>query len=142
MLQKILLAADGSDASEPAVQQAFQLARFAGSPLVVVTVVDIFGAYYATPESIKFLQEEGHKLLAKLQDQGAGFGVPVETYLLETDVGGRRISELIVAEAERLGADLIVLGSHGWRGVRQWVMGSVASEVCQSAQCSVLIARS
>jgi len=141
MLQKIMLAADGSDASEPAVQQAFELAQAGRSPLKIVTGVDIFGAYYATPESIKFLQEEGHKLLVKLQDQGAGLGVPVETHLLETDVGGKRIGELIVAEAERLRADLIVLGSHGWRGVRQWVMGSVASEVCQSAHCSVLIAR-
>lgn len=141
MFQKIILAADGSAASEPAVQQAFQLARVAGCRLHVLTVVDIFGANFATPESIKFLQEEGGKLLVKLQEQGADLGVPVETHLLETDVGGKRISDLIVVEAKHLGADLIVLGSHGWRGVRQWIMGSVATGVCQSAHCSVLVAR-
>lgn len=55
MFHRILLAADGSAASEAAVRQAFALAQSSSEPLHVVTVVDVFGAYYATPESIVFL---------------------------------------------------------------------------------------
>jgi len=141
MFHRILLAADGSAASEAAVRQAFALAQTSSEPLHVVTVVDVFGAYYATPESIVFLQNEGHKLLQSLQHRAQSEGISVVTRLLETDTGGKHISDLILAEAERMHAQLIILGSHGWRGMRKLLIGSVAQTVCQAAHCSVLIAR-
>jgi len=47
----------------------------------------------------------------------------------------------IVDEAERWGADLVILGSHGRTGVKRWLMGSVAEYVVRHAPCSVEVAR-
>ena len=142
MFHRILLAADGSAASEAALHEAFQLAQHSSEALHIVTVVDVYGAYYATPESIRFLQAEGHKLLQDLQTRAQSKGISVQTRLLETDVGGKHISDILLAEAERVQAQLIVVGSHGWRGMRKLLIGSVAQAVCQQAHCSVLVARS
>ena len=141
MFKKILLATDGSEASEAAVASAFSLAREYALVLQVIAVVDIYGAYYATPESIRFLWQEGQSLLDKLVHRAAEVGVSIETHLLETDVGGKHISDILLAEIARQQADLIILGSHGRRGITKFLMGSVALAICQSAPCSVFIAR-
>lgn len=140
MFQTLLVAVDSSEESEAAVQHAFGLARaFAVKPLHIVTVVDIYGAYYATPESIQLLKEEGQDLLRKFSTQAAAEKISIESHFLVTDVGGERVSMLILNRAAYLRADLIILGSHGRRGFQKLLLGSVATEVSQRANCSVLI---
>ncbi|WP_308387905.1 universal stress protein [Acidithiobacillus sp. AMEEHan] len=142
MFKTILLAVDGSAASESAALHAFTLTQAYHSTLHILTVVDVYGAYYATPESIALLQEEGRELLQKFARQTNERGITPQTHLLETDASGsRHIGGMIVAIAKKIEADLLVLGSHGLRGWREMLMGSVATEVSQTAHCSVLIAR-
>ena len=50
-------------------------------------------------------------------------------------------AEEIVALAAEVGADVIVVGTHGRRGVRRWVLGSVAESVVRLADCAVLVVR-
>ena len=61
-------------------------------------------------------------------------GLDVEVYVHESKVGPE-----IVAQAERHKADLIVMGSHGRRGVSRWVLGSVTEGVVQRSLCPVLV---
>ncbi len=141
MFNRILLAADDSEASEPAIQQAFSLVQKYAQTLVIVTVVDIYGAYYATPESIEFIQKTGQAFLDSLVTRATAQHILAETSLLETDISGKHISEILVAEAKRQRANIMVLGSHDWHGLRQFLSGGIAQAVCRLAPCSVLIAR-
>ena len=141
MFNQILLAADGSDASAAAVATAIGLAREQQAQLLVVHVVDVYAMYFATPESIDFLVAAGEGILKAVQDQAHQSGVVVHTKLLQSDVGGRHISELIIDESNAWPADLVVIGSHGRRGLNHFLIGSVAEGVCQRARTPVLLSR-
>ncbi|WP_414039817.1 universal stress protein [Acidithiobacillus sp. M4-SHS-6] len=141
MFAHILLAADGSAASASAEATAIQLAKEQDAELRIVHVVDIFGQYFATPESIDFLMAAGQEILDHLLARATAAGLRTQTRLRQTDVGGRRVSELILEEAHIWPADLIVIGSHGRRGLDHFLMGSVAESVCQGARTKVLLSR-
>jgi nucleotide-binding universal stress UspA family protein len=66
-------------------------------------------------------------------------GVPTESALLESDA--RRLSSVIAEEAQRWGADLVVVGTHGRRGLERLILGSVAEGVARTAPVSVLLVR-
>jgi nucleotide-binding universal stress UspA family protein len=72
--------------------------------------------------------------LRRLQEGGA-------TAMVTSEVIRGLPKEVILQEAERWGADLIVLGSHGYRGLRRLWLGSVSQAVAANARCSVLIVR-
>ncbi len=141
MFAHILLATDGSEASALAESTAFQLTKEQNAELEIVHIVDLFGVYFATQESINFLVAAGEKVLADLLASAIKTGVRVQTKLLQTDVGGRHISELIIEEANIWPADLIVIGSHRRRGLDHFLMGSVAEGVCHGAKTQVLLSR-
>lgn len=141
MFEHILLAADGSAVSASAESTALQLAKEQDAELKIVHVIDIFGLYFATPESIDFLVAAGQKILDDLLARATEADLRTQTSLRQTDVGGRRISELILEEAHIWPADLIVIGSHGRRGLDHFLMGSVAEGVCRGAKTQVLLSR-
>jgi nucleotide-binding universal stress UspA family protein len=89
-----------------------------------------------TPDLLTMVYDANQKALAKLIADRAGkapFGPP----LLET--GEPR--DLIVQTATKLGADLIVMGTHGRRGFRRLMLGSVAESISRAAPCPVLLVR-
>jgi len=77
--------------------------------------------------------------LAKARALAEKSGVSASTTLRETLAGPA--ADPIVREARRIGADLIVMGTHGHRGVRRLVMGSDAEQVVRTAQVPVLLVR-
>jgi nucleotide-binding universal stress UspA family protein len=141
---KILLAIDGSPCSEAAIAEVARWPWLPQSEVRVVTVdapVDpglLRGSPNAFDEIVKHQQAESMKRLrdaASLLGQDAS-GLRVTTSLLE---GWPK--DAIVTEAERWGADVVVVGSHGYGPIRRFFLGSVSLFVAHHAPCSVLIVR-
>lgn len=142
---KILLAIDGSPCSDAAVRE---VARWSWHPHTEVRVVTVDapidpgllrgGSPNAFDAIVKQQRAQMSKLLcdaaARVSQNPAG---PRVTYsLLE---GWPK--DAIVTEAERFGADVVVVGSHGYGPVRRFFLGSVSLFVAHHAPCSVLIVR-
>ena len=146
MYQRILVAVDGSSTAERALQESIRLAKDLQSQLRIVYVVDVvnvnLGADFPYPPEIsEAIAKSGRALLDKAGAAARDAGVPVETGLIEIDKLGQRIPEMIIAEAEAWPADLIVIGTHGRRGLSHLFLGSVAEGVMRVASRPVLLIR-
>jgi nucleotide-binding universal stress UspA family protein len=148
MYKQILVAVDGSNTSDAALQRALELAQEGRARLRVVHVIDSpydypDALYGFIPGDVEELRQAWQKLGREDLDQALGAarqaGVEAESALLE--LAGRRVSTTIVDEAQRWGADLIVLGTHGHRGLDRLLLGSVAEGVSRTAGVSVLLVR-
>ncbi len=144
MYQHILIPVDGSPTSDRALQEALALARQHNAQLQLLHVleevhfVDMESSinYAELQESIR---NSGAKVLAQAQVLVQQAGMTAETKLLEA--GGERVASVIVAEAERWPADLIVIGTHGRTGFSRLLFGSVAEGVVRTAPAPVLLIR-
>ena len=141
--EKVLVAVDGSDASRKGLAEAIRLAKAEGATVEVFHVVDellpLTAETYCTEDVLAILRDAGNAVVAEALKSAREQGVTAEGEMLEC-VGGRTASR-IVEEAKRCGADLIVLGTHGRRGLRRLVMGSDAEEVVRTSPVPVLLAR-
>jgi len=142
---RILVAVDGSDAANRGLREAIRLAKDERAQLVILHIVDEYYAF-AVPEAgavaanvVPQLRESGKKVLAKAEAVAAKQGIKAKTVLRET-VGGAAAEE-IVSEAKKQRVDLIVLGTHGRRGVRRMVLGSDAEQVVRTSKVPVLLVR-
>ncbi|HVL35638.1 MAG TPA: universal stress protein, partial [Burkholderiales bacterium] len=97
------------------------------------------GAAAAGSDLVALLREDAQRILAKAQAAAKKEGVAAKTVLRET-VGGPA-ADLIVREAKKQRADLIVLGTHGRRGMRRLVLGSDAEQVVRASPVPVLLVR-
>jgi nucleotide-binding universal stress UspA family protein len=146
MYQRILVPIDGSVTAARGLVEATQLAKDQGAKLRVIHVVNELtmvasyeGVIYSG-ELIDALRENGHTILAKAAEQLKASGLQVETALLEAH--GGNAGDTIVKDAEQWQADIIVLGTHGRRGLGRLVMGSDAEQVVRQAKVPVLLVRS
>ena len=89
--------------------------------------------------SLKAVSDAGKALLEKHRRQLTEQGITVETKLVETY--GGRIGSLISEEAQKWNADLLVVGTHGRKGIAHLLMGSVAEGVARAASIPVLLVR-
>lgn len=146
MYTHILVPVDGSPTSDRGLEEAVKLARLTGARLRLVHVVDQL--IYATgmdsvgamtTNLIPLLREGGEQILETCKARAEASGVPVETVLLDSFAG--RVCDLVVAEAAKWHADLIVLGTHGRRGVGRILMGSDAEQIVRLAPIPVLLVR-
>ena len=146
MYQRILVPVDGSATSEAGLSEAIKLAQLTGATLRLVHVLDLMpyaGGYdvinvYFT-DLTPFLREAGQKVLQGAQDRVAAAGLKLEGKLLETF--GGRVSDVILEEAKASNAELIVIGTHGRRGIGRLVMGSDAEQVLRQSPVPVLLVR-
>ena len=143
--RKILVPVDGSPASNRGLAEAIRLAKDQGAALRLVHVLDELvlmpGAEAAVylENTVELLREAGEQVMARAQALVRESGLDAQTAIPEV-IGGRA-ADSIVAQAAAWGADLIVLGTHGRRGVERFVMGSDAEEVLRKAQVPVLLVR-
>lgn len=145
MFKHILLATDGSASSEHASHMAVGLARTHGAKLTALYVADPYpyiGLGEMNPAGLQAYATAGQQMAAKAHAQvdalcRDGAAVELEVSLVEdvTAVNG------IVQSAQALGADLIVIGSHGRSGIERLVLGSVATKVVAQSTVPVLVAR-
>jgi nucleotide-binding universal stress UspA family protein len=146
MFKRILLATDGSDASDHAARLAVDLARVHGGTLTALYVVDPypflgmgevnplgFDAYMAAARD---QAAQAHSRILEACNAG-GPAVSVEMRLVE-DVA---VLEGIERTAREQQSDLIVVGSHGRTGIARLMLGSVAAKVVAQSAVPVLVAR-
>jgi nucleotide-binding universal stress UspA family protein len=148
MFKRILVAVDGSETSERALREGVRLAKEQHARLRLVHVVDELTAARerpATPREFwKAVREAGVRILESARARAAKDGIEPETKLLEIRTFGslvRRVPNLIVDEANRWRADLVVIGTHGRRGMSKLLLGSVADGVVRTSATSVLLVR-
>jgi nucleotide-binding universal stress UspA family protein len=147
VFKKILVPVDGSDTSEAGLKTAMGMARDSGGMLFILHVIDehvllqtadyMGGSYYE--ETIDSLKEAGRRVLAKACAKVEKAGVPYKAISVETVEGG--VASLILAQARKSKADVIVMGTHGRRGLSRMVMGSDAEGVVREANVPVLLVR-
>ncbi|KWK05153.1 universal stress protein [Burkholderia stagnalis] len=143
MYSNILVALDGSETSSRALEAALTLASESGARLTPVYVVDFMApAYdalgYDPSILIGAFREEGLRVTDDAAKRMAARGVSGATQIVDVDAG-EDIAHRILSAAQQIGADLIVMGTHGRRGFRRLVLGSVAERVLRGAACPVLM---
>jgi len=142
MYQHILISTDGSEVAQKGVDHGLDLAKTLGAKVTIITVVEFFypyvdlgGSPYAQ-FSATFV-EEAKKLLSATAEIANRIGVAVETIYLENVAP----ADAIVDAASARNCDLIVMSSHGHRGVRRLLLGSVTSQVLARSPVPVLVVR-
>jgi nucleotide-binding universal stress UspA family protein len=145
MYQKILVAVDGSETAARALSAAIELARNSGARLEPLYVVDVPLMSYDIPSYDPSyvrdaLTEEGRHVLADAAALMRKAGVKGPTCMVETELmSGEDIAHRIQRAAQEFDADLLVMGTHGRRGVRRLILGSVAERTLRIAACPVLL---
>lgn len=136
MFEKILVGADASDTARRAVEAAAELAVMSKGELHIASA-DAPKSFKATTDGEKFeaVNTEGDvdSLLQVLSFVAKKYGIEPILHPSHGDP-----ADALVSIADELGADLIVVGNRGMKGVRR-VLGSVPNSVAHSANCSVLI---
>jgi nucleotide-binding universal stress UspA family protein len=144
MYKRILVPIDGSDTAKRAFEFALKTARENRAELIPLYVVAVPMLAYDTPGGDPAivrgaLLDEGEHLktesLAAMQRENIK-GTP---HVVETTVPGGDIAECILEEVRATHADLVVMGTHGRRGVRRLVLGSVAEKFARMSCCPVLL---
>lgn len=147
MFNRILVALDGSQTSGLALHEAIKLAKELKSQIRVVHVVDEVTLNWPENSGSDFLavtesfRKAGQELLDKAKEELQKAGLTAEIKLREIETLGHRVAEEIAHEAASWPADLIVIGSHGRRGVSRLLLGSVAEGVSRVSRTPVLIIR-
>lgn len=144
MYKHILVAVDGSDTSNVALKEALTLAKEQHSALRLVHVVDLTLAYSdaAAPSLLayqKALEAAGEKVIADCSAAVRTAGVDFDSNLIVIEALGQHVYDAIEEEAKRWPADLIVIGTHGRRGVRRLFLGSVAEGLVRVSSKPVLL---
>lgn len=144
MYKKILVAVDGSASSSLALLEAIKLAKSMSSTLRLVHVVDEFvaeaavaGVYYQA--LVDALRAVGRKTLEDAETTVRQHALEPQRVLVETL--GHRVARSIVDQAQQWGADLIVAGTHGRRGISRLVLGSDAELILRTSPVPVLLIR-
>lgn len=147
MYRKILVPLDASATAQRALHEAIALARSNGAALRLLHVVDEGPALLnlETPSQLeeyeRALREAGERVLSQAQSTVKAAGLDAETVLKQIITVQQHPADEIVAEATRWPADLIVIGTHGRRGWRRVLLGSVAEGVARLAEQPVLLVR-
>jgi nucleotide-binding universal stress UspA family protein len=146
MYQRILVPFDGSVTSTRGLDEAIALGQLTGARLRLVHLVDDLlyatgfetGAVYSS-DVLPLMRDAGRKILGDGQARAQRAGIDADTQLLEGM--GARLADAVAEQAKAWGAELIVIGTHGRRGVGRWLLGSDAEQVLRSAPVPVLLVR-
>ena len=146
MYQRILVALDGSEPSHEALAEALRLAGEAHSQLRFIHVVDITDLYRTEAEgwsdaskTEQQMCDEGRRILDEAVAAAQAKGIDAESLLREFDAQG--LSDVIIDEATRWPADLIVAGTHGRGGIGQFLLGSIATNIARKTPVPLLLIR-
>lgn len=147
MYEKILVATDGSKLSEKAVSSAIALAALSGADLIAVKIIPRYPQSYfegglalqaAEVSRIeKQWSDEGQAVVDEVKKKAEQQGVKTKAVTVKSDV----VSDAIIAAAKKHKSDLIVMASHGRRGVKRLLLGSETQQVLTHSHIPVLILR-
>lgn len=146
MFRRILVPVDGSHTSKLGLREAIKLEKDQKARLRLIHVVDELvvipnaeGAYYLD-DVVQALRQAGKTVLRNAEALVRRHALKPDSIMLESI--GARAADLVVRQAKKWRADIIVLGTHGRRGVRRLVMGSDAEEIVRTSPVPVLLVRS
>jgi nucleotide-binding universal stress UspA family protein len=138
-MKKILVAHDGSKASEAALKKAFEISEKFGSSVTVMSVVpELYLTELMEIDRLRILEtltEEAKKNLKNIKAKTAA-SRPFKTIVAQGNP-----AEEILDKAKKMKADLIITGSHGRHGAQRFLLGSISSKIATHAECSVLIVK-
>ena len=136
-LKSVLIATDFSEASEKALRHALAIARHYGAKLYVANVVSSLGFNLvgadAVNAAVEAVRRDAHRLKDRLAQSGALSGLRHEVIVLQGDVWEEL--EKVVRQEQ---VDMVVIGTHGRRGLGKLLLGSVAEQIFRRAECLVL----
>lgn len=147
MYKRILVATDGSTLSKKAVASAIELAATCGAELLALKVVPRYPQAYfegSIPLSVeevarveKQWTESAQAQLTTVQKLAHVQAVGVKVLAVKSDV----VSDAIIATAKKHKADLIVMASHGRKGIKRLLLGSETQQVLTHSHIPVLVLR-
>jgi nucleotide-binding universal stress UspA family protein len=137
---RILVAVDGSTPARAATREAMRLAQATGARLIFCHAVETDGAYREAEVTggdaarmIDARRRDGHDIIDAACDEAHALGLEADLALVEGDAAAG-ILDAAVARS----ANLLVVGTHGRRGLERWAFGSVAERLVRHARCPVL----
>lgn len=145
MYKQILIATDGSELAGKALDHGLRLAKTVGAKVTIVNVTEPFPVVLSDDAMIvppieeyeDAVAEAAKKILSAASDQAAKAGVSASVRQEKDQFA----AEGIIKAAGEVGADLIVMASHGRRGISKLLLGSQATEVLTHSKVPVLICR-
>lgn len=148
MYKQILIATDGSELADKAVAHGLSLAKEHRAPVSIVTVTDSWSAFDMAHDYDRgqkdpigayeaLAAEAARKILDKSSEMARSQNVDCKPI----HVPDQHPADAIIATANEIGADLIVMASHGRRGMTRLLLGSQANEVVTHSKVPVLIVR-
>jgi len=140
-IKKILVPTDGSDPSMRAADFALRLAKYFESEIIAIYVIDRIileevSKIHERHELEREIRRKAERCLNYIVKSAEREGLKARSILVEGQP-----HDQIVRYAESVGADMIVMGSKGRRGVNRILIGSVAERVIEYAPCPVLVIR-
>ncbi len=147
MYKKILVATDGSPLSKKAIAQATQLALLGGSELIILKVIPrVVQSYFdgAIPLNQKEVDKieaawakDAHKLVDAERNAAIKAGVNAVSMVVKSDI----VSKAIIDVSAKKKVELVVMASHGRRGLKKLLLGSETQNVLVQSTVPVLVLR-
>ena len=147
MYKRIMVATDGSTLSKKAVTHAIELAALSGAELVAVKVTPRYpqsyfeGSLPLTATEVNKIEKQWTDAAQKVVDAvakvGKAKGVAVKPVVVKSDI----VSDAVIAAAKKHKVDLVVMASHGRRGIKRLLLGSETQQVLTHASVPVLVLR-
>jgi nucleotide-binding universal stress UspA family protein len=147
MYKRILVATDGHALSDKAVTTATHMAKLCGAELYAVSVVPRYISYYSegtmvvdTVDAIKIEAQwvaAATKVVDAVKAKAAALGVTAKAITTQSDL----VAETLVSTAETYACDLIVMASHGRKGIQRLLLGSETQHVLTHSTIPVLVLR-
>ncbi len=147
MYQRILIATDGSTLSRKAVSSGIKLAALTGARIVVLKVVPRYpisyfeGGLTVSHNNVAAVEkqwaEAAQAVVDEVRDTALASGVKAKAITKVSDL----VAETIIATAKKSKCDLIVMASHGRRGIKRLLMGSETMQVLTHSHIPVLVLR-
>lgn len=148
MYRRILVAIDGSNTSNKALAAAVEMAGYSGGRSVIrlIHVLDEMAYFtgldpYAgqTYSAVHAMRQAGEKILAEGLSICLSAGIDADTVLV--DELGARLADSVANTARGWDASLVVVGTHGRKGIGRMLMGSGAEQIIRLSTCPVLVIR-
>ncbi len=146
LYRRILVPIDGSDTAQRGLQEALSLAKLCDASLVLLSVVEYYPmmmemATATTWELVTTdLRSHHQRVLDRAHEAAKSAGVASETHL--EDAAAARVCDVIVDQAREHRCDLIVMGTHGRRGIEHAMVGSDAERVIRMSTVPLLLVKS
>ncbi len=144
MYKTILISTDGSDLATKGVEHGLALCKSVGASATIVTATDLWALGSISAAGAVAIEQYEDSINTGAKEILEDAGQRAKTHGVDAKlehIPNRYAADAILDEAEKIGADLIVMASHGRRGLNKALLGSQTSEVLARSKVPVLVVR-